>query len=458
MHEAYAMTAKILIVDDEPLLRKAFSSVLTSAGFSVIEAVDGKEALPILAREKADIVLLDLKMPGIGGIDVLKEIKNTFIDLPVIMITAHGDVSAAVNAMKIGASDFLLKPVDFDHLLIIINRALEKNRLNSELKRLEESIEYSLEMMLGRSDAIKKVIVDIRNAVSYDFSLIIEGETGTGKTFLASIIHNLSRRAKEPFITIDIGTIPETLIESELFGYAKGAFTGALQKKKGYFELAHKGTIFLDELQNMNSNLQSKLLKVVEEKRFYPVGSSDSVEIDVRVICSTNMNIGQAVKEKRFREDLYYRLNQFTITLPPLRERIEDISFLAESFRRDFSSDMKKNLSSITDQAVSFLQKQPWPGNVRELKNVMRKAVLLSEKDVITLELVSQIVEDSHKAAAVPAIPLSDTSSVMSINEAEKIAIRKALEHTAGNKTRAAEILQITRKTLLKKIKNYSLC
>ncbi len=457
MHEACAMTAKILIVDDEPLLRKAFSSILTGAGFTVIETADGREAFSIVEREKPDIVLLDVKMPGIDGIDVLKEIKNRIFDLPVIMITAHGDVSAAVDAMKIGAYDFLLKPVDFDHLLIVIDRALEKKRLNSEVKRLEESVEYSLEMMLGRSHPIKKVIGDIRNAVSYDFSLIIEGETGTGKTFLASIIHSLSRRAKGPFITIDIGTIPETLIESELFGYEKGAFTGALQNKKGYFELAHKGTIFLDELQNMDSRLQSKLLKVVEEKRFYPVGSSNPVKIDVRLICSTNMNIGQAVSEKRFREDLYYRLNEFTITLPPLRERVEDIGFLAESFRRDFSSDMKKTLLSVTDEAVRFLQMQPWPGNVRQLKNVMRKAAIVCDKDVITLELVRRIVEESSTMGSMLVTLSPDTSSVMSINEAEKIAIKKALEHTEGNKTRAAEILQITPKTLLKKIRNYSL-
>ncbi|MBF0558029.1 MAG: sigma-54-dependent Fis family transcriptional regulator, partial [Nitrospirae bacterium] len=280
---------------------------------------------------------------------------------------------------------------------------------------------------------------------------------GTGKTFLAGIIHSLSRRAKEPFIPIDIGTIPETLIESELFGYEKGAFTGARQKKKGYFELAHKGTIFLDELQNMNSNLQSRLLKVVEEKRFYPVGSSNPIEIDVRVICSTNMNIGQAVKEKRFREDLYYRLNQFTITIPPLRDRIEDIGFLAELFIRYFSSEMKKPLLFIDDDAIRFFQERPWPGNVRELKNVIRKAVVICDRDVIDLKLVRQTVEESRGLADMPVKTISAASSLMSLSEAEKIAIKKALEHTGGNKTKAAEILHITPKTLLKKIKNYSL-
>jgi DNA-binding NtrC family response regulator len=452
MHEASAMTAKILIVDDEPLLRKAVSRVLTCSGFSVIEAANGREVRAILAREKPDIVLLDLKMPGIDGIDVLKEIKKTAHDLPVIILTAHGDVPVAVEATKLGAYDFLLKPPDFDHLMVVINGAVEKRRLNKAIKQLDKSLASSLEMLLGRSSAINRVIEDIRRVSSSDFSLIIEGETGTGKTFIASIIHNLSWRAKGPFVTLDIGSIPETLVESELFGYEKGAFTGAEKRKVGYFELADKGTIFIDELQNITPYVQRKLLKVVEEKRFYPVGSSSPVATDIRIIGATNADIGQIVKDKRFREDLYYRLNEFTIHLPPLREREADIAFLAQGFLTEVSSDLNKYIPLINDDVINFLMKQPWHGNVRELKNVMRKSALLCEGDTISMDIVHQVMAGEWKYTVTHI-----DEAPMSMSEAEKHAIRLALKHTNGNKTKAAGILQIAHTTLLKKIKLYHL-
>ncbi len=452
------MDTKILIVDDEPAVRNVFSQFLKDEGFSVTEASGGKEALSILEKarhdEKArqDIVLLDLEMPDMNGISVLKEIMRTDPELPVIMSIAHGDIPVTAEAMQLGAYDFMCKPPDLDDFVRIIKRAVEKRRLKKEIMQLNKSLGSSLEMLMGRSSAIKKVIEDIRRVASSDFSLIIEGETGTGKTFIASIIHNLSGRAKGPFVTLDIGSIPETLVESELFGYEKGAFTGAEKKKKGYFELADKGTIFIDELQNITPYVQSKLLKVVEEKRFYPVGGNSPVEVNVRIIGATNKSMAQSVKDKRFREDLYYRLNEFTIHLPPLRERASDIGFLAQGFLTSVSSDLNKYISLLSDDVIDLLMKQPWNGNVRELKNVMRKAAILCEGDTISKDLIYQIITGVSK------YPLTyDHEAPISMREAEKHAIRIALEHTNGNRTKAAGILQISHPTLLRKIKMYDL-
>ena len=452
------MEAQILVVDDEPSVRNAFSSVLECKGFSVTEASGGKEALSILAKARHDVVLLDLKMPEMDGISVLKEIMKTTPDIPVIVITAYGDVPVAVEATKLGAYDFLSKPPDFDYLEMVINRALEKRRLNREINQLDKSLSSSLEMLLGRSSAIKRVIEDIRRVSSSDFSLIIEGETGTGKTFIASIIHNLSWRAKGPFVTLDIGSIPETLVESELFGYEKGAFTGAEKRKKGYFELADKGTIFIDELQNITPYVQSKLLKVVEEKRFYPVGSNSPVATDIRIIGATNADIVQVVKDQKFREDLYYRLNEFAIHIPPLRERQADIAFMAQGFLTEVSSDLNKYIPLINDDVINFLMKQTWRGNVRELKNVIRKAALLCDDNAVTMDIVNRVIRDVHSVTGAADNNVSAFKShgaAMSMSEAEKIAITLALEQTGGNKTKAAEILQITLKTLLKKIRDY---
>ena len=453
------MESKILIIDDEPAVRKAFSKFLKGEGFSVTEAAGGKEALFILAKVRHDIVLLDLKMPEMDGISVLKELMRTAPDIPVIVITAYGDVPAAVETMKLGAYDFLCKPPDFDYLQMVINRALEKRTLKREIKLLDKSLGSSLEMLLGRSGAIKKVIEDIRRVAASDFSLIIEGETGTGKTFIGSIIHNLSGRAKGPFVTLDIGSIPETLVESELFGYEKGAFTGAEKKKKGYFELADKGTIFIDELQNITPYVQSKLLKVVEDKRFYPVGSTSPVATDIRIIGATNADIGQVVKYQTFREDLYYRLNEFAIHLPPLRERQADIAFLAQGFLTEVSSDLNKSISIMGDDVINFLMEQAWRGNVRELKNVMRKAALLCDENALTTEMVSKCMGETKekKQGNIESPVLGNQGSPISLAEAEKIVIRAALDHTKGNRTRASKILQIALNTLLKKIKLYDL-
>ncbi|MBF0507248.1 MAG: sigma-54-dependent Fis family transcriptional regulator [Nitrospirae bacterium] len=453
------MSETILIVDDDSSVRGALAEFLKDAGFRVAEAAGGKEALLAFTNHShPDLVLLDLVMPEMGGLFVLDKVREIAPNVPIILITGHGDVATAVAAMKLGAYDFLVKPPDVDYLLLIIERALDKVRLTQKIRDMEDNQDLFLQKLLGTFSTLKNVIVDIRRVASSDLSLIIEGETGTGKTFIAHIIHNLSKRSKGPFVTLDVGSIPETLIESELFGYEKGAFTGAEKKKAGYFEMAEGGTLFIDEVQNMPLNLQSKLLKVVEEKKFYPIGGNSTVDTDVRIIVASNSDMSSAVKEKKFRADLYYRLNEFTIQLPPLRKRADGIASLARTFLSEASMELKKGVTYISDDALDFLMKQPWPGNVRELRNTIRRAVLLCDGNELTMEMVSQCMgETDGRHVKTEWSNLQSQRLPMSLEETEKIAIRVALDQTKGNRTRAAEILQISLNTLRKKIKMYNL-
>lgn len=337
-------------------------------------------------------------------------------------------------------------------------RIQERNSLTGKIRDLDEQIESSLELQLGKSSIIQHIIHDIKKLASTNFSIIIEGETGTGKSLIANIIHSLSNRSEKPFIVLDLSAIPESLIESELFGYEKGAFTGADKKKKGYFEIATGGTIFFDELQNMSPHIQTKILMVMDERRFYPVGANRPVQADMRVIGATNTNIKKAVREKKFREDLYYRLSEATLKLPPLRERREDIGFFIQKFLLEVSSELNKPIRMADQQVFGFLEEQQWPGNVRELKNVIRRAVLFSESKTLTVAAVSRAMSETSVAPDYAEAPGDHgRPAPLSLPEAERQAIRIALSHTGGNKTRAAEVLRITLKTLLAKIKKYSL-
>lgn len=439
---------KILIVDDEELIRRTLCEILSFNHFPTIEASNGRDALEIFEKEKPVAVLLDLRMPEMDGIETLKKLKKINPLVPVIIVTAHGDIPTAVEAIKLGAYDFIVKPPKFDRLIITLRRAIERFELERSVERLNTAVETSLELLLGKSTPIKKVIKQIHQVAWSDFSIIIQGETGTGKSVIASAIHSLSKRAKGPFITVDMGTIPETLVESELFGHEKGAFTGAERKKKGFFEIATGGTIVIDELQNISPYVQGKLLRAVEEKKVYPLGSTQPVEIDVRIIGATNIDIKEAVKEKRFREDLFFRFGEFIITLPPLRERAQDIPFLADRFLRETAEELNKQMLEISEDASNLLKQYPWPGNVRELKNVMRRAVLLSDDNIIKQAHINFLIGDEGRARG---------PSAMSIKDAEKMAIKKALELTGGNKRKAASILQIDYKTLLIKIKQYGI-
>jgi DNA-binding NtrC family response regulator len=446
---------KILVVDDEKVIRANFCEILNIEGFSAVEASSGDEALEIYRKERPSAVLLDLKMPGMNGIDTLKEMKEIDPRVPVIIITSYGDVQTAVEAIQLGAHDFMLKPPDFNSLMIRLKKAIERRELEQKIEGLNTKIEVSIENSLGVCGNMKKVIQQIQQVANSDFSVIIQGETGTGKTYIANIIHNLSERAKGPFVTVDIGAIPEPLVESELFGYEKGAFTGAEKKKKGYFEIADHGTIFIDEVQNSSPYIQSKFLRVVEERNIYPVGGTQPTAIDIRIIAATNTDMQLSVKEKKFREDLYFRLCEFMILIPPLRQRIEDLPFLARKFCFEAARELKKQTPEISEEAACLLRDYAWPGNIRELKNVVKRAVLLSGSHEITPEHISFLQTNSPDETL--QSPSVKTGAGMSLAEMEKNAIQQVLEMTGGNKTKAASILKIDYTTLLRKIKMYGI-
>lgn len=449
---------RILIVDDDDLVRHAISENLKESGLVPIGASSGQEALDIFQKEKPVSVILDLKMPGMDGMTVLKELKKIDPAVPVIINTAHGDIPTAVEAIKLGAYDFITKPPDFDRLLLTLKRAAEKYDLDRKVKILDNEIETSLEYLLGSSRAMKHVIDQIKQVAYSNFSLILQGDTGTGKSFIARLIHSLSKRAKCPFIQVDIGALPETLVESELFGYQKGAFTGADKSKKGYFEMADRGTLLIDELQNLSPYVQSKLLKAVEEKSVYPLGSTTPVRTDVRIIGATNKDIRKSAgQQTSFREDLFFRLSEFMITIPPLRERPEDIPFYIDKFSREVSEELDKQMHSVSPEAMEILTGHTWPGNIRELKNVIRRAVLLSPRDVIEPGHIQFLSGDKTVPVGTSTEHLFEHLTDFSLLEVEKAAIRKVLQMTGGNKSKAAVVLKIDYTSLLRKTKKYGI-
>jgi DNA-binding NtrC family response regulator len=446
---------RILIVDDEKSVRFVMAQVLRKNGHEVVEASGGTEAVQILKKNKLDLILLDMIMPDMDGLQALQELKQINPDIPIIIITGHGDIPNAVEATKLGAYDFLEKPPPLNRLLVTIQRAIERFELQRSVDQLDKSVEASLEWIFGKSIAIKTVIQQIRQVALSNFLVVIQGETGTGKSVVAQAIHNLSRRTEQPFQVIDVGAIPETLIESELFGHEKGAFTGADRKKKGYFESAQGGTIFIDELENLPLGMQGKLLRAVEDRRAYPLGSTSPVAFDARVIAATNMDLRQMVIEKKFREDLFYRLSEFIISLPPLRERVEDIPFFAAKFLMKASTELNRQIGELDQKTLNLLSSYSWPGNIRELKNVIRRAALLAENGVIKPEHFQSLLRDSHGHSATGAVMPLKQVSAMAAREAEREAIKRVLAMTHGNKSKAASILEIDYKTLLTKIKEY---
>lgn len=443
----------ILIVDDEHAVRFALSELLKKNGFATLEASSGTQAVATVEENDLDLVLLDIAMPGMDGIATLQELRKVKPGIPVIIVTGHADIPTAVQAIKLGAYDFLAKPPHVDRLIVTIQRALERSELQRLLSQLDRSVETSLEWIFGRSIAMKGVIEQIRQVAWSNFSVIIQGETGTGKSVAAQAIHNLSRRAERPLQVVDVGVIPETLIESELFGHERGAFTGADKKKQGFFENANGGTLFIDELENVPLTVQGRLLRAVEEKNIYPLGSAKPTAVDVRLIGATNVDLKRLVKEKKFREDLFFRLSEFTITLPPLRDRVEDIPFLAVKFLVKAAIELNKQMREMDRNVLDTLMRYPWPGNVRELKNVIRRAALLSD-GVIKTEHLEFLIDDRADSKDMPLLPLKEISAIAA-KDAEKQAIKRALALTKGNKSKAAAMLEVDYKTLLTKIKEY---
>jgi two-component system, NtrC family, response regulator AtoC len=445
---------KILLIDDEADIRAVVGSVLSDEGFEVVAERDGHDAIGAVQRYNPDAVLLDLRMPGKDGIKVLEQIVAEDPRLPVIIMTGYGDIPTAVAAIKKGAYDFTLKPPDYEKLIITLKRAVERRQLDAEIGRYSMAFEASLEARLGKSAAMKNVIDSVSQLASTNMSVIIQGETGTGKSFIAAAVHAVSNRAKRPFIRVDMGLIPDSLFESELFGYRRGAFTGAEKNKTGYFESAHQGTIFIDEIENIPLHIQGKLLSALDERRIYPLGATSPVDIDVRILAATNKDIRQCVRKKEFREDLFYRLGEYIITVPPLRERAEDIPSFSRRFAREAGLEMNRQIWDIPDDAVEPLMNYKWPGNIRELKNVMRKAALTTPDGFIDRRVIERLLNDqSHEHDDGPvSYSLKDA-----VKEVEKLKITQALQRAGGNKTKAGEMLRISYKTLLEKIKLYEL-
>lgn len=438
---------KVLIIDDDEQVRVAFSGVLQNEHITTILAHDGLSGLNLFAAEEPDVVLLDLMMPGMNGIDVLKKLKLKKPHIPIIIITAHGDIPTAVEAIKSGAYDFLLKPPALDQLAIAVHRAINYSYLCQENYRLRKGFAASLEDLFGVSIQAKMLSARIAQLAGTNLTVVIEGETGTGKSYVARAIHDFSIRTERTFVKVDMGTIAESIAESELFGHGKGAFTGAERQKTGYIEAAHGGTIFIDEIENMSPLLQSKMLRVVEEKVITPMGETTPVAVDVRIVAATNSSLKKLVSERKFRDDLYFRLSEFIIRIPPLRERIEDIVHYANRFLDEARADFQKNVQLSAD-ALAKVQGYHWPGNVRELKNVIRRAVFLAEDGLIGPDHID-FLDIGDAPALTDNIPLFHSE----VKSLEKRLIESALRSSKGKTTKAAELLGIDYKTITKKMK-----
>jgi DNA-binding NtrC family response regulator len=458
----------ILLVEDKDSLRTMLRHALEAQGHTVVEARDQREAESALQESRPAVVLSDLRLPEGDGLGVLRAAKEFDSDMPVIVMTAFGSVQDAVAAMKEGALDFLAKPVDPDHLLLMVERALAQRRLSTENLILKEELAQrrGAPQIVGDDAKLKQVSIALHRAAATDTTVLLEGESGTGKELFARTLHALSPRADGPFVAINCAAIPETLLETELFGHEKGAFTGAANRKPGKFELAHRGTLFLDEIGDLPLTLQAKILRALEEKRFERVGGTLPIQVDVRVVAATNRNLKAAVAARQYREDLYFRLSVFPITIPPLRERPRDITTLARYFIDRFCRDLNKKPLVLSPGAEEELQRYPWPGNVRELQNCIERSVILTEGDTIHARNLNLSFR-SAPPAEVPAdggpwsqIDLSGTlaeATRRAVSEVERRKIEQTLKDVGGDVGRAAEILQVSYKAMLTKIREHQL-
>jgi DNA-binding NtrC family response regulator len=457
-----AVPPQILIVEDKDSLRAMLRHALERAGHAVIEARDEPEAVRLLREVRPAVVLSDLRLPTGDGFGILRASKELDAETPVIVMTAYGSIEDAVSAMKQGALDFLAKPVDPEHLLLMVSRALEQRRLVTEnlLMKEELAVRRGAPQIVSEDPALRRLLATLQRAAATDATVLIEGESGTGKELVARTLHALSPRAGEPFVAINCAAIPETLLESELFGHEKGAFTGAVARKPGRFELAHRGTLFLDEIGDLPLSLQAKILRALEEKRFDRLGGTGSIQVDVRVVAATNRGLKAAIAAKRFREDLYFRLSVFPVTVPPLRDRPGDIGLLARFFVDRYCRDLKKKPLTLSPSAMEALQQYAWPGNVRELQNCIERAVILADGDTLQARHLHLSFAGPEAEAVDPwaQIDLSGalTDAVRRITaEVERRKLVEALGEAGGNKIRAAEVLQVSYKTLLAKLKEH---
>lgn len=444
---------KILIIDDDKNILFTLGMRIEAMGYIVDKAESGAEGLKkIFSDNRPDLVLLDLKLSDMEGIDVLKEMKKHSLNIPVIVLTAYGTIETAVETMKEGAYDYLPKPVNTPRLGILIEKALERRKILEEVEALKNQLKErgGFGRLVGNTPKMHEIYRLIEQVAPTTASVMICGESGTGKELVARTIHDLSPRHEGPFIAINCSAIPESLWESEIFGYEKGAFTGASARKEGCFRLAHSGTLFLDEVAEMSPDAQAKFLRVLEDKSFRRVGGTEEITVDVRVLAATNRNIDGALRDGSLREDLYYRLNVFVINLPPLRERLEDIPLIVQHLIEGLSLRYDKKIKMMDQKTLEMLLRHTWPGNVRELSNVIERAFILSDGDVILPEDIRSSMGEGVLQSML-LIPVG-----LPIDEVEKEVILKTLQVTKGNKTRAAEILRISLKTLHNKLKKYN--
>lgn len=447
------MARSIMIVDDEKNTREGLKWALESADAEIYLAEDGEQALIKLGNIPVDVVISDLKMPKMEGMELLDHVHDEFPKTDFIVLTGHGTVETAVEAMKKGAHDYLMKPVNIDELQILVDRIFEQKQLKQENERLRREVDdrYGFDSIIGRSPQMESIFEKVRQVAPTKASVLIQGETGTGKELIAKAIHFNSPRRRKPFVAVNCGALTQTLLESELFGHEKGAFTGAVKQKAGRFEMAHGGTIFLDEISETSAELQVKLLRVLQEHEFERVGGTKPVKVDVRLVTATNRDLKKEVEAGNFREDLYYRLNVIRIDLPPLRERPEDIPLIANHFLKHFNEEHGKNLT-MNPKTMQVLQNYHWPGNVRQLRTIMESSVILtSGREVMPKNLPEEIRTESAPSNAVRL------RVGMTVSDAEKELIKATLSEFNGNKAKAARTLGLGRKTLYRKLQEYGI-
>jgi len=446
--------SKILVIDDEEKIRTLLSKILSLEGYEVFQASDLKNAMKRLEFSDIDVAVCDVKLPDGSGVDFVKKVKEKYSSLEIILLTAYGNIQDGVQAIKNGAFDYITKGDDNNKIIPLVYKALEKVSLNKRISQLEKQLgnKYSFESIIGHSKKIKSAIESAKKVATTDATVLLTGETGTGKEVFANAIHNASNRAKYNFIAINCSAFSKELLENELFGHKAGAFTGAVKDSKGIFEEASKGTVFLDEIGEMPMDLQAKLLRVLESGEFLKVGDSKTTTIDVRIIAATNRDLEKEIENGNFREDLFYRINIFTVQLPPLRERVSDIEDLAYSFLKNFSLKTGKKISGISKEYAEALKKHPWKGNIRELRNIIERSTILTDGDELQVESLPQDFQYDRETNVKGKI-----LSAFELAGAEKIHIQKVLNYANGNKTKTAELLGIALTTLYRKIEEYQI-